>query len=179
MCICAVEKYLLNIFNDYKLVAVDAFQDAKKRPIRTAILTTVLGGITLCAKYNPSETVFRQQLIASANELQLLGDKIQNPFANDHVERLVELRNSGRLRCLSLFLFSIMWTDNFDPDVDIYEAHCSYVSVGWTELPRKVVDIGFWNRWWLLNKAMENYDINPKEWNEELPKRLVDFDALK
>lgn len=161
------------------MVAIEAFQDAKQRPVRTVVMTTGIGALSVCMYNNPSESVFRQQLINSANELQLVGDKIRSPFSDEHVRKLIELRNAGRLRCLSLGAFSVMWTDNFDPEVDIYEAHCSYVSVGWTELPHKIVDIGFWNRWWLLHKAMENYDINPHEWNEELPKRFVDFDALK
>ena len=132
----------------------------------------------MCVIKTPSEVTFRQQLICNANELQMVSDSIRNPHSNEHLQRLIELRNCGRLRYLSLFVCSFIWADNFDPEVDIYEAHCSYVTVGWTELPKKIIDIGFWNRWWFMSKAMENYDINPTEWGEKLPEKLVDFNSL-
>ena len=31
----------------------------------------------------------------------------------------------------------------------------------------RLVDIGFLGRWWLMERSMREYDINPAEWDEQ------------
>lgn len=48
-------EYFVVLGNDYKTAMVDAFKDAKNRPIRTGAITAFIAGLTYAYKTNPTE----------------------------------------------------------------------------------------------------------------------------
>ncbi|CAD5113579.1 DgyrCDS2742 [Dimorphilus gyrociliatus] len=162
-----IKNYFMTIMDDYRTAVVETGQDMKKKPLKSGIYLTILGSLLYMGKNNPSMTDFEENLIINTNELLQVGDPIRNPTSNNHMQRISGLRNEGVLKRTSFGIFSIVWYDNYDPIVDVYEARCKHLKVGWVELFReRVIDIGFLNKWWWIQKAMEDYDINPEEWGE-------------
>ena len=156
--------YFKNILDDYKTVGVETLQDMKDRPVKSAFYLSLLGGAIFFAKKNPSEEDFMEQLTNNMNELMLVGDPIRNPISDGHMQTLRKAYNTGEMRYLNLLFFSIMWRDNYHRRTDLYKAQCKPLKVGWLDLPDRTLDIGVLGKWWWVEKAMIDYDINPNEW---------------
>ena len=56
-----------------------------------------------------------------------------------------------------------------DASVEVIQTHISVVFLVGREVFKihKPVDFGFLDRWWVLEKKLENFDVNPEEWDEE------------
>ncbi|NWX05666.1 TIM29 translocase, partial [Caloenas nicobarica] len=52
-----------------------------------------------------------------------------------------------------------------------YAQRCQYLRPPWWEAPRRVLDVGFLGRWWLLRRRLRDYDVNDEEF-AALPERL-------
>lgn len=131
----------------------------------------LLGGTWACFQTKPDRSSFETALLEHSSQLGLLSPWIRNPTSDAHVQSLVKLRNEGRLRHVSLGLFSLVFRYDFDPDVTLYEAQCSNLSVPWKELPERMLDVGFVGRWWILDSKMKDYDVNNEEF-KHLPAHM-------
>lgn len=136
--------------------------------MKSAIYVALLGTAGYLMKTNPNESSFKEQLVNNTNDLLLLSDAIRNPRADSHTQKVMQYANAGRIRRLNLGVCSLMWLDNYEKGVDVYNAHCDPLKVGWLDLKERVVDIGIMNRWLLLQDSMTDFDINPQEWGEEV-----------
>ena len=149
------------------MVGVETLQDMKNRPFKTTIYLGLLGGIAYLGKTNPSELDFQEQLVHNCNELLQVGDPIRNPNSDSHMQKLLQHYNAGLMRKLNLGICSIMWMDNYEKGTDLYDAQCKSLKVGWMDMKDRTVDVGILGKWWWIEKAMLDYDINPNEWPEE------------
>ena len=164
---CFSGKYFANIYNDYRTVAVEAARDAKQHPFKTSVYLASLSIAAHFVKTNPTKQQFESQVTECANDIAVVGDAIRNQNSDTHIQQLVCCANAGLLRRTTFGVFSIMWIDNYDPAVDVYEARCKLLRVGWFEWPERIVDIGVLGHWRWLEKAMIDYDINPSEWDDQ------------
>lgn len=142
----------------------DTVQDIRTSPVKAAIYTSAIGLIGYFVKTNPNEVQFYSQLTECTNDLAMVGDSIRNSKSDSHIQHLILCANAGLLRRFSLGVLSVMWVDNFDPDVDLYEARCKLLKVGWLNWRERIVDFGILGHWRWLDRAMIDYDINPDEW---------------
>lgn len=170
--ICVAGLYFKNILDDYKTVAGEIWQDMKDHPVKSVVYIGALGAVVYACKHNPDETSFRTQLLDNVTELATLGD-IRNPSTEHHVQTLVHYYNTGQTRHLNLGVCSLMWVDRFDRQVDLYEAQAKPLKVGWLDLRDRLLDIGFLDHWYWLDRAMLNYDINPLEWGEKPQEHII------
>lgn len=136
---------------------------ARERPLKASLYVSLLGGAWACFHTKPNRSSFEAALLDSSNHLGLLSPWIRSATSDGHVQRLVKLRNEGRLCHASLGLLSVVYQADYDPDTTLYEAKCSNLSVPWRELPQRVLDIGFAGHWWILNSKMKDYDVNEEE----------------
>lgn len=146
---------------------MEAAQDAKQHPFKTSLYFALLSVAAYFMKTNPTKWQFEAQLTDCANDIAVVGEPIRSPNSDRYVQHLVCCANAGLLRRTTFGIFSIMWIDNYDQAVDVYEARCKLLKVGWFELPERIVDIGILGHWRWLEKAMIDYDINPAEWEDQ------------
>lgn len=148
-------------------MAIDVRNDIKTHPLKASLYG--LGITTLCyfSYKNPSEEQFHHQLVENMDELLTVGPSIRNPKTNEHFQMLLQQKNCNLLKRFSFGIFSVMWTDNFGNEVDLYEAHCKYLKVGWLDWKDRIVDVGILGRWRNLDKMMIDYDINSSEWENK------------
>ncbi|NXT29418.1 TIM29 translocase, partial [Syrrhaptes paradoxus] len=48
-------------------------------------------------------------------------------------------------------------------DAALYPALCRHLQPRWRELPRRLLDVGFWGRWWVLAARLRDCDVNEEE----------------
>lgn len=125
----------------------------------------VLGGCFYSSRHNPDETMFREQLIQSSIKLIQVGEPIRNPVSVQHIKWLEQCYNEGLIRRINLGILSLIWLDNYDRDCFLYKAVCSYLKPRYITFHERIVDVGFLERWWLLERKMKDYDVNEAEFS--------------
>uniref|UniRef100_A0AC34G140 Uncharacterized protein n=1 Tax=Panagrolaimus sp. ES5 TaxID=591445 RepID=A0AC34G140_9BILA len=83
------------------------------------------------------------------------------------IER-TELKNTNRYDYWNCLLFSVVTRRTYDSKVQVYAAQDSNLKDWpWDRFLNNVVDIGAFNRFWLLEKQFVDYDIKKEEFPEE------------
>ncbi|XP_023281949.1 mitochondrial import inner membrane translocase subunit Tim29 [Seriola lalandi dorsalis] len=159
------------LVSDYKEACREMVVGAWERPVKASVYMTFLGGAWACFYTKPDQSSFEGALLERSNQLALLSPWIRSANSDGHVQSLVKLRNEGRLRHASLGLLSLVYHSSYDPDATLYEAQCSNLSEPWWEFPRRVLDVGFVGRWWILDSKMQDYDVNTEEF-KHLPAHM-------
>ncbi|XP_051570920.1 mitochondrial import inner membrane translocase subunit Tim29-like [Myxocyprinus asiaticus] len=161
-----------SLLGDYKEACREVVLGARERPLKASVYLGLLGGMYACFYTNPDDASFETSLLETSNRLALLSPWIRSGTSDGHVQSLVKLQNEGRLRYASLGIASLTYYTDYDPDSSLYEARCSAISVPWAELPKRILDVGFAGRWWVVDHKMKDYDINEEEF-KHLPPALV------
>ncbi|XP_012532324.1 mitochondrial import inner membrane translocase subunit Tim29 [Monomorium pharaonis] len=158
-------KYWHGLYIDYKDVAFDVAKDCRERPVRAAMYITLLGGCFYAGQRNPDETMFRAQLVQNSLKLIQVGEPIRNPISVQHINWLQQCCNEGLIRRLNLGIVSLIWLDNYDKDCFLYKTVCPYLKPRYMTFYERIVDIGFLEKWWILEKKMKDYDVNEAEFS--------------
>jgi hypothetical protein len=153
------------ILDDYYNVAKDVIRDAKDRPIKAAIVTSGIVTAAVAYKTNPDERCFTDQIISYVHDMGMVDPSVRHKPAYDHVHEMYTIWNQRRMRRLNLIFFSLMWQDDHTPDSGHYLSQCSYLKPSIASFFRdRVVDIGAFGRWRMLDHKLIDYDVNPSEW---------------
>lgn len=153
-------RYWQQLGIDYKDVFVNLAQQSKEKPILASIYCTTGIGLYYCVKNNPSEEDFRMQLRNCNAEAVMVHESCLNPTSVEYVKFIEKCYNEGTIRHLSLGFVSFLWLDNYDRDASLYKAICKYTEPQYLKFHERVIDVGFWNRWWNLRKKMTDFDVN-------------------
>lgn len=125
----------------------------------------VLGCSLYSSIHNPDEISFKDHMIKYNLKLMLLGEPIRNPVAVKHIEQLQQYYNEGIIRKINLGILSLIWIDNYDENCSLYKAVCPYLKPRYVTFYNRIVDIGFLDKWWMLENKMKDYDVNEAEFN--------------
>lgn len=155
--------YWKGICADYREVARDVIHDARSKPLKASVIATGLGTLIVAIKTNPTEHTFRHQVLHNSNRLSLVPQHLRNPESEDHLRCLQTSQNEGLLRILSLCFFSLMWMDNYDQCVSLYAAQCVYLKPRYLTFYKRIVDVGAFGKWHVVDWKMRDYDININE----------------
>ncbi|XP_024084853.1 mitochondrial import inner membrane translocase subunit Tim29 isoform X2 [Cimex lectularius] len=160
--------YWKDLFRDYYEVFKDVGTDLKNKPVKSGVIFTLSGLSYFCWKNNPDMNDFRSAVMKHSNEFIFIGPKIRNPKTTEHLNLLEQCTNEGTLRRFSFGLFSFIWRDNYSDTVGIYSKWCPYLTPEWLSFHTRVLDVGFLNKWWILEEKMVDCDINPGEWGDTI-----------
>lgn len=158
-----VEKWLgywRGLCIDYRDVFVNAGQQMKEKPIRASIYGSLLAATWYSARHNPSETDFYDRLRKHNAEMILVNRVCQNPVSVDYLTFVERSVNEGIVRKLNLGVCSLLWLDNYDKAVALYQATCTYTQPDLLTWHNRVIDVGFLDKWWTLEEKMIDYDVN-------------------
>ncbi|XP_033215689.1 mitochondrial import inner membrane translocase subunit Tim29 [Belonocnema kinseyi] len=164
-------KYWKNLYIDYRDVAVDVVKDFKARPVRSSVYIALLGSSYYLSQHNPDTSSYRDQLIQNEAKLMQVGRFIRNPVSENYVTWVEQCFNEGIVRRLNLGIISFMWLDNFDRATAVYKATCPYLKPRYLTFYQRIIDIGFMDRWWLLEEKMHDYDVNQAEFLQSSPNK--------
>lgn len=153
-------KYWKFLVKDYSEVVINVVKDSYKNPVK-ALAYGGTGTVAYhCAIRNPDNDDFVQAIREYENEMAALPETMQNPAARNHLISIERLYADRTIRRLNLGVASIFWRHDHNPELKTYKANCSYVSPDWLAFRERIVEVGFLNEFWILNKEMKDYDVN-------------------
>ncbi|XP_077643785.1 mitochondrial import inner membrane translocase subunit Tim29 [Lonchura striata] len=162
--------WLRSLLRDYSSSLQDAARSARRRPALTALTVTALTVTAVLARSVPDGASLESAAVAAAAALSRLPPGSRSPRAERRVQRLLRLRERGRLRVRHLGLLSVAAAEPDGSAAALYRARCPYLR------PRPwesgaLLDVGFAGRWWLLDEALREPDVNDEEFGH-LPEPL-------
>lgn len=152
-------RYWKQLFIDYGEVFGGVGTTIRTKPVKSAFYAATGTGLYLCAKKNPSPVDFMIQLRNLTGDLVLVDPKCHNPQSAEYLQFLERCMNRGLIRNLNLGVCSIMWLADYDAQLSLYKTTCSYTGVQYSKFPDRVIDVGFWGKWWNLRNKMIDYDV--------------------
>ncbi|KAM9214404.1 mitochondrial import inner membrane translocase subunit Tim29 [Leptosomus discolor] len=163
------------LLQDYAAAVQEAAAGARQRPGAAAGSLAGLAGAAACAAAVPSAESFEAATVEAAGTLLLLSPGTRSPAADRHVQRLLRRREAGRLRYRHLVFLAVVYEAPYADDAALYPARCRYLQPRWRELPSRLLDVGFWGRWWVLGARLRDCDVNEEEFGG-LPPHLRRLD---
>ncbi|KAG5681685.1 hypothetical protein PVAND_011097 [Polypedilum vanderplanki] len=151
--------YWKGLGRDYKEVSKDCVNYIKANPVRSTIYGSIGTFAFTCYKTNPTFNDFTDQVRTSENLVALVHPDCQNPHTIQHLRYLEKCRNDDKIRLTSLWLFSIVWIHDFPSKLATADATCKYLQPEYATFHERIIDIGFFNKFWNLEKKMKDYDI--------------------
>ncbi|KAG7164477.1 mitochondrial import inner membrane translocase subunit Tim29-like [Homarus americanus] len=158
--------YWVTVAQDYKEVAYDVVKDSRKQPFKASMVMSLIAGYMYAVKTNPDEMEFQDTLQRYMNESAMLSEKIRNKEVDAHFNYMIDCYNHGLVRRLSLGFCSILWVDNYSKVCGVFKSRCEYLKPRLLTFHERIMDVGFLGSWWIIDKKMEEFDINLEEWTE-------------
>lgn len=153
-------RYWRGLCIDYRDVFVNVGRQAKEKPIRASIYGSLMAAAWYSAKHNPSERDFHDRLRKHNTDLILVNEVCHNPASAEYLKFLERSLNEGIIRRMNLGVCSLLWLDNYDKAVALYQATCKYTQPDYLTWHKRVIDVGFLDKWWTLEEKMIDYDVN-------------------
>ncbi|KRX39720.1 Uncharacterized protein T05_14938 [Trichinella murrelli] len=148
-----LKTYLTTVLTDYKAVAKDVVVELEEKPWKF-----VLGGITYAC--NPTYQDFLSTVTQCRLQLLQLADLMRNERSQAHVDKLSILFNQQAIHAVNCIFFTVLLEKESLDGCDLYSVQNSLDK--WTKWQDRIVDIGAFDRWFLLSKSMQNYDRREK-----------------
>ncbi|VDP29853.1 unnamed protein product [Soboliphyme baturini] len=135
--------------------------------MQTGLIGCGIAVMYYALKTNPNETDFLDSVTESRLKLILVGGPTQKPTAVQLLHRLTDAFSHDVIRRVNLVFCSVLWRDDYSTDCCLFEAQCSGLRPKWRSLPRRIVDVGIFGHWIFLETGMQDYDVNPDEFDNK------------
>lgn len=163
------------LLQDYSTSLREAAAGARRRPAATAAALGALGVSAALASSVPDLESLESAAVAAGATLGQLPPGSRSPRAERHVLRLLRLRERGRIRVRSLGFVAVAGVSPHGSDPALYSALCPHLRPRPRDFGALLLDVGFLGRWWLLERALRDCDVNEEEFRH-LPEPLRRLD---
>ena len=125
-------------------------------------------------KNTPTMTDYETARQCYANEMIMCG-KTYSKRSEYYLNELKKLENGGFLEYKNFVLFSLIVVRRFNEADSVYEKQCDQLNNPnkynifnlvnqFLKFSSRIIDFGFCNEWYFLNKRLKDYDLNEEEW---------------
>lgn len=156
---------LKNIFVDYVEVSKDVAADLKRSPVKSMLWLLFGGIITGYYRKCPSLGSYKKEVIEYCNELGLCAEGARNHHAKLYIDRVSTMLNDGHVQYVNCGVFAIILQRSNSSKCHNYHETCSHLQPRIWTLHNRVLDIGVWDRWLILEKTMVNFDVSESEFS--------------
>lgn len=156
------------IFLDYVEVGRDIATGIRRSPLKALVYGFMAGILGTSWRRNPDMASFVNNVLEYSNELSMCGETERNPAALAHIERLISLNSDGYLRRINLGVCSVVMQRVSSPQCCGYHEVCPHLQPRVWHAYQRILDIGVWGRWLLLERNMVDFDINEKQLEKSL-----------
>lgn len=149
-----------NIILDYYEVSKDLIKSVKTHPVRSVLGLFCFGAVVYSSRQVPSESSYYAELLDWSNELSLVSETQQNKVSKSHIDKSLHLYANKRLRYVNLGLVAMVMEIPVYPECKNYHNTCVHLQPRWWTFYDRIVDIGIYREWLVIQRKMVDYDIN-------------------
>merc|ERR1712029_66190 len=157
-----------NLAVDYREATLDIVKWGRAKPLKAGALGSLASFGLYANATNPNELAFTDCMVRVNEDLCVVPASARNPASAAWLTDIGRASIQGQLRAWNCGLFTVMWRSDYSPELGHIKANCKYLVPGYLDVftEGRIVDVGFLGKWWLTDKAMTDYDVNPDEWDE-------------
>ena len=149
-----------NILLDYYEVSKDMVNNIRTHRVRSVLGFLCFGTIVYSSRQVPNECSYYGELLDWSNELSLVSEVEQNKVSKSHINRTLDLYANKRLHYVHLGLVAIVMELPTYPECKNYHYTCAYLQPRWWMFYNRIIDIGMYGKWLVIQRKMIDYDIN-------------------
>jgi len=173
------KNYWVGVKRDYIEATEDVIKSSKESPVKTTIILGISGFLGYCAKTNPTLEDYKMNYLDNSLDILQVNDTIRNKKSENLQNYISRAINANLIRRNNYGLFSLIWVDDFSPELAVYAARCEYIKPTFSDLRARLIDVGFLGRWWISSRKMLEFDVNEDEWDSVTGMPVQPTDQLK
>ena len=151
---------LKQLAKDYRDALIEAGRKAIERPIRTIFYSSNVYLLVYAYRTMPSFQSYQNGLIEFRQQQIMTSSLIRSKHVETYVDAIEQLLAAEQIHFVDCFLFSlIIYRSQHQTDGRynrMYENLCSYLHL---KRHARIIDIGAFNRWFILKKKLRQADI--------------------
>lgn len=148
------------IFEDYRSAIKDTLLHAKAHPFKSTAYLIGTGTVLASWYQRPDYSSYVSAVVKYSNEICQCSEPSRKPTAYKHITEIIHLNSDNYLRYVNLGVVAVVIRRNSSADVKMYNETCAHVQPHWWTVFNRIIDVGFWRKWYLLEKKMVDFDVN-------------------
>jgi hypothetical protein len=167
--------YVKNVVKDYGDVGKESIKYVSDNPFKSLGYGLITTSLVIFYKNTPTMTDYENARKCYSNEMIMCGSTYSKR-SEYYLNELKKLENGGFLEYKSFVIFSMILVKRFNETESVYEGQCDQLNNPnkynvfnlfnqSLKFLSRIIDFGFCNEWYFLNKRLKDYDVNEEEWN--------------
>lgn len=155
-----VYNYFKRLALDYRNALIESGKSMLERPVKTVFYSANIYILYYAYQTMPSFNSYKNDLIKFEEQQILTSSLIRNKQVETYIDTIQQLLLREQIHFIDCFLFSLIvyrrqhrMNDN---SYKFYENVCSYLHL---KRNTRIIDIGMFNRWFILEKKLRQADI--------------------
>jgi hypothetical protein len=165
-----IYKYVKQFSIDYRDAFIETGKKMIEHPIKTIFYSSNLCLLFYAYKTMPTFNSYKNDLIEIHHQQLLTSSLIRNKQIETYIDTIEQLLSRDQIYFIDCYLFSLITYRskhgrNDDNSYKFYENLCSYLHL---KRNSRIIDIGIFNRWVILNRLLHRADIFDDIKNEKI-----------
>lgn len=157
--------FLKNLYLDYYEVFKDLRRAAKNKPLRASLYGATTLSVLNLFRTNEGLRSYNSEVVSACSRMASVTKSQRNPISLEFVRNVGELNCHDQLRQVDLGFSTLIYKSDSNSDVALYRYNCPYLRPTIKQFfTERLVDFGVLGRWIRLELKMQDYDINPSEY---------------
>ncbi|GMR31601.1 hypothetical protein PMAYCL1PPCAC_01796 [Pristionchus mayeri] len=149
---------------DYTVTAKGVVDEAKEKPWKAVATGVVAGVLGYAYSTCPDELSMWDDLRERRQLMSTVPASEHSRKTDAELSLRTALANQRRLEHFNLLFFSLLVKRDYDTQVRIYHTQDPNINSWWiTSTLKNIMDVGVFGRWYHLERAFVDYDINEEE----------------
>eukprot|EP00055_Hartaetosiga_balthica_P007306 m.24907 g.24907 ORF g.24907 m.24907 type:complete len:215 (-) comp5707_c0_seq1:141-785(-) len=164
---------IISALKDYVDVGKFMAKSWKEKPFLALVRFSIYGVVGYASTQTPSDLDYHSDVHGAAVVVNELSAFVRRKSSYDYVQNIMTMDQHKRLHYTWLGPVAFITQSEFGDDCSTYESN--YSATWWKRLKTvrsRIVDVGAFHRWYVLEKSMENFDI-PEEYDSKQNEDLV------
>lgn len=147
---------------DYRDALIDTGKKIVAKPMKSLFYTSATCLLVYAYRTAPSMKSYKNELIAFQQQQILTSSLIRNQQIETYLDTIEQLLARDQIHFVDCYLFSLIIYRNQHSSPEqsaaykIYQNRCSYLHL---KRNARIIDIGMFHRWWILNRKVPHADI--------------------
>ncbi|KAI6655545.1 hypothetical protein LOD99_2044 [Oopsacas minuta] len=154
---------ITNILTDYAETFRSFGKYFRDNPIKCSISSSAFLLLAYFTYHCPDKYSYANEIISNTNEISLLPYRLRKRTTQDQIFHLMLLLDQGSICTFSIGPCRIAYKRRTPFNNRLYYFNSKFLIPSHLTFLDRILDIGFMNKWWFMDKFMLDYDVSDEE----------------